>query len=91
MEPVAPQLPAALGSAAALVVACIGLLVQTSPFTCLLRAVAAFVVFAAFGIVIRFLLADAAGRARVTFAPHEDEMSLDDITPGMSVEELLTE
>jgi hypothetical protein len=90
MEPVAPQLPAALGSTAALVVASVSLLVQTSPLTCLLRAVAAFVVFAAFGIVIRALLADAVGRGGSNTATNDD-LSMDDIIPGTSVDDLLAE
>lgn len=90
MEPVAPQLPAALGSTAALVVASVSLLVQTSPWTCLLRAVAAFVVFAAFGIVIRALLADSMGRTDESRAA-KDDLSMDDIIPGTSVDDLLAE
>jgi hypothetical protein len=94
MEPVAPQLPAALGSTAALVVASVSLLVQTSPLTCLLRAVAAFVVFAAFGIVIRALLADAMGRSdsdRSSNDSAKDDLSMDDIIPGTSIDDLLAE
>ena len=91
MEPVAPQLPAALGSTAALVVASVSLLVQTSPLTCLLRAVAAFVVFAAFGIVIRALLADAIGRGGAHGSRQHDDISMDDIIPGTSVDDLLAE
>jgi hypothetical protein len=91
MEPVAPKLPAALGSTAALVVACIGLLVQTSPLTCLLRAAAAYVVFAAFGIVIRYLLADDTGQARSATDPAYGGTEIEDIAPGTSIEDLLAE
>jgi len=92
MEPVATKLPAAFGSTAALVVACISLLVQTSPLTCFMRAIAAFVVFSAFGIVIRYLLADAAGQSKTAKeGPDEDDEDFENIAPGTSVDELLME
>ena len=61
MQPVATRLPAALGSGAALVVAILSFTARVSPMACATRAIAAYVVFASFGIVIRYLLADAAG------------------------------
>ncbi len=92
MEPVASRLPAAFGSTAALVVAGISLLVQASPITCLMRAIAAFVVFSAFGIVIRYLLADAAGQMRMAGrGGREEENGVDGIMPGTMVDELLME
>ena len=85
MDNVAPQLPAVLGSTAGLIVAAVGLLVQLPPQTCALRAIAAFMVFTAFGIVIRFLLGD---------SPLENEPkgrtdSAEEIPPGTSVQDLL--
>lgn len=56
----APRLPAVLGSAAALVAAGVGFVARASPLGCLLRSVAAFALFAAFGIVIRYVLESAA-------------------------------
>jgi len=91
MEPVAPKLPAAFGSAAAMVVASISLFAQTSPMTCLLRATAAFVVFSAFGIVIRYLLADGPGQSHVHSGRAHDELSIEDVVPGTSVNDLLSD
>src|SRR5579862_20711 len=96
MEPVASRLPAAFGASAAFIVVCISFMVQVSPLVCLTRAVAAFVVFAAFGIVIRYLLADQAGRVRDKAANEEvpgagDPDGTDSISPGTSVEALLAE
>jgi hypothetical protein len=85
MDNVAPRLPTVLGSSAGLVVAGVGFLVQLPPQACAMRAVAAFMVFAAFGIVIRFLLGDSpleAGRRDLAVSEHQ-------IVPGTSVEELL--
>jgi hypothetical protein len=45
-----------MGSAAALAVAFVGFTRQISPMTCIVRAVAAFAVFAALGIILRYLL-----------------------------------
>lgn len=56
----APRLPAVLGSAAALVAAGVSFVARVSPLGCLLRSVAAFALFAAFGIVIRYVLESAA-------------------------------
>lgn len=85
MDNVAPRLPTVLGSTAGLVVAAVGLLVQLPPQVCAMRAVAAFMVFSAFGIVIRFLLGDSpAETARHDAAANEPE-----IVPGTSVEDLL--
>ena|SRR5579872_1151320 len=96
MEPVASRLPAAFGATAALVVASISFLVQVSPMVCVTRAIAAFVVFAAFGIVIRYLLADEGGKSRDAAADGDTGAAsgqdrTDSISPGTSVEALLAE
>lgn len=74
-----------------MVVASISLLVQTSPMTCLLRAVAAYVVFAAFGIVIRYLLADGAGIVHPVHARLREDIPVEDIVAGTSVDDLLAD
>jgi len=94
MNPVAPRLPVILGSLAGLVVAFISFLVQVSPAVCAMRALAAFMVFAAFGIVIRYLLADTAGQKDETTgdaASASQGPGLDGIEPGTSVADLLAE
>jgi hypothetical protein len=70
-----------------MVVASISLFAQTSPLTCVLRATAAFVVFSAFGIVIRYLLADESGRPRLH--PAQDDLAIQDVVPGTAVNDLL--
>lgn len=85
MDNVAPRLPSVLGSAAGLIVAAVGLLVQLPPQTCALRAIAAFMVFTAFGIVIRFLLGDSPIE-REPKGPTDGE---EYIPPGTSVQDLL--
>lgn len=97
MDPVVSRLPTTLGSAAALVVAAISYATQVSPETCLMRAISAFVVFAAFGLVIRYLLADApgmgagqAGRGAGHGTLH-DSSGAETIAPGTSVQDLLAD
>lgn len=92
MDSAAPRLPTALGSFAALLVAGVGFVVQVSPATCLMRAFAAFVVFAAFGIVIRFLLGDETGKqssSEGSLAEGSEEEDVEAIAPGTKIEELL--
>ena len=87
MSPRLPGLPAVMGSFAALVVAFLSLLAQASTPSFVTRTVSAFAVFAAFGVVIRLLLADAAVRASQASSASEPE--LESITPGASVSDLL--
>ncbi len=93
MKIVTPQLPTILGSFAAMLVACLGLMNGTSPGTCLAKAGAAFVVFAGFGLILRFALTEAEERqAEREEAPHQELRSggnLDVIVPGTSVADLL--
>lgn len=100
MEPIAPHLPAVMGSLAGLVVAFVSLMAQVSPVTCVWRAVAAFSVFSAFGIVIRYLLGDAEGgdgsrsgngsqTGESDFVSNNDAIT--EIEPGTSVEQLLAQ
>jgi xanthosine utilization system XapX-like protein len=88
MDPAASRLPAVLGSVAALTVGIVSFMVQVPPPVCAMRSLAAFVVFSAFGVVIRYLLGDAPRQSHAvshSAAGH----SLADIPPGTSVEELL--
>jgi hypothetical protein len=96
METYAPRLPAVLGSFAALIVAFLSFLAQVSPITCVMRAVAAFMVFAAFGIIIRYLLSeavekanDAAAKKRERLEEGHAENELEHIPPGTPVTQLL--
>jgi hypothetical protein len=96
MEMYAPRLPAVLGSFAALIVAFVSFLAQVSPVTCVMRAVAAFIVFAAFGIIIRYLLGDAMEKANEAAVrqpePLEEAHSgngLEHIPPGTPLAQLL--
>lgn len=91
IEPVAPRLPTILGSGAALVVAGISLFAQVAPANCVLRATLAFTVFAAFGIIIRYLLSEAALQAANDSAADKPTEEIDEITPGTMVGDLLSE
>ena len=50
------QLPTVFGSLAAMLVALISIINETPPVTCLVKAVSAFILFAGFGIIIRYAL-----------------------------------
>ncbi len=90
MKTLTPQLPTILGALSAMLVAFIGLLSGTSPGTCFIKATAAFLVFAGFGLILRYALIEAHVNAL-----HEEQHptlphgSLDVIVPGTSVGELL--
>ena len=74
-----------LGSFVALIVVFISLLAQVTPVVCVMRAAAAYVVFAAFGIVIRYLLADAAGQAQGEAQEASAAAFDEDLLPGSPV------
>ncbi len=85
-----------LGSLAAMLVAFLGLMNGTSPGTCLAKAGAAFLVFAGFGLVIRFALMDVetpeektVGAPLTETQPGSFPGNLDVIVPGTSVADLL--
>lgn len=88
MDSVTSRLPAVLGSFAALIVTFISFLAQVSPLTCVMRAATAFMVFSAFGIVIRYLLGSGAQEPGGE-TPEYREAHLEDIAPGTPVGELL--
>ncbi len=73
-----------------MMVAFIGLLSGTSPSTCFIKATAAFLVFAGFGLILRYALIEAHAHAMLEeqqqASPHG---ALDVIVPGTSVGDLL--
>jgi hypothetical protein len=78
-----------------MLIAFISLLNGTSPGTCLLRATAAFLVFAGFGLILRYALTadptdtQAAGENAAGLPGYAGNGHLDMIVPGTSVAELL--
>jgi len=95
---IASQLHIILGSLAAMLVAFLALVNGTSPSTCLMKALAAFLVFAGFGLILRYALAEALqeesqeglGETRRGGLRLENgAQNLDVIVPGTSVAELL--
>jgi hypothetical protein len=75
---------------------------ETSPATCVVKAVAAFTVFAGFGMILRFALTSVepeekeskeplANDDETVRLPDEAELTLESIRPGTSVGELLGE
>lgn len=95
MRSIAPQLHIILGSISAMLVAFLALINGTSPTTCVMKATAAFLVFAGFGLILRFALADALAEENGT-GPGAGQSSsarpahnLDMIVPGTSVADLL--
>jgi hypothetical protein len=90
---IAPQLHIILGSISAMLVAFLALINGTSPTTCVMKATAAFLVFAGFGLILRFALADALAEESGTGAGQSNSArpahNLDMIVPGTSVADLL--
>src|SRR5689334_11788859 len=99
MKTITPQLPTVLGSFAAMLVAFLSLMSGTSPSSCLMKAAAAFLVFAGIGLILRFILMDQGMEAaQKTIAEPRTGSSgrtgvspggLDVIVPGTSVADLL--
>ena len=96
MKTITPQLPTVLGSFAAMLVAFLSLMSGTSPGTCLMKAAAAFLVFAGFGLILRYILMEApedqsqAPGAEKRHGPSGiSNNGLDVIVPGTSVADLL--
>lgn len=87
MKTLTPQLPTIFGASSAMLVAFIGLMSGTSPATCFIKATAAFLVFAGFGLILRYALIEAQlNSLQEDPAP---QGSLDLIVPGTSVGDLL--
>jgi hypothetical protein len=96
LKTITPQLPTVLGSFAAMLVAFLSLLNGTSPTTCLMKAAAAFLVFAGFGLILRYVLTDFGtdsdkGNPDEIQPPARNRTggNLDVIVPGTSVADLL--
>jgi len=95
----APQLPTVLGSFAAMLVAFLSLITGASPTTCLIKAMAAFLVFAGLGLILRYAIADSLsensdGRGLASSGGVRNMSGgggLDVIVPGTSVADLLNE
>ena len=93
MNTIAPQLPTLLGSLAAMLVAFLSLMNGTSPETCVMKAISAFLVFAGFGLVLRFVLAspleaEDSEASDPTRRRDTDPAKLDVIVPGTPVGDL---
>ena len=95
MKTITPQLPTILGSCAAMLIAFVSLMNGTSSGTCMMKALAAFLVFSGFGLVLRFTLMAApeaadSERSQPGAAPASPKPAqLDMILPGTSVADLL--
>ncbi len=92
MKTVTPQLPTILGSLAAMLVAFLALMNGTSPATCMAKAASAFLVFAGFGLVLRFALTETAADSSDDGSEKRTDPyggQLDMIVPGTSVADLL--
>ena len=95
MKTITPQLPTILGSCAAMLIAFLSLMNGTSSGTCMMKAMAAFLVFAGFGLVLRFTLMavpeeedNAPQISGASSLPHKPGQ-IDMILPGTSVADLL--
>src|SRR5689334_24008437 len=99
MKAITPQLPTVLGSFAAMLVAFLSLMSGTSPSACLMKAAAAFLVFAGIGLILRFILLEQGAEATQSTISEPRTGSigrtggspggLDVIVPGTSVADLL--
>ena len=77
-----------------MLIAFLSLLNGTSPGTCLMKAAAAFLVFAGIGLILRYVLADTGQEQRHDYLDTGRQLSggagsLDVIVPGTSVADLL--
>lgn len=92
MNAITPQLPTVFGASAAMLIAFLALLNGASPSATLMKALAAFLVFAGFGLILRYALLDAAELRGAEEGAGQDGVrggGLDMIVPGTSVAELL--
>jgi hypothetical protein len=95
LKTITPQLPTVFGSFAAMLVAFLSLMSGTSPSTCLMKAAAAFMVFAGIGLILRYVLMETVddhtqhGNAERRTNPSGGQNGLDVIVPGTSVADLL--
>ncbi len=92
MKSFVTQIPTILGAMAAMIVAFLSLVSGTAAETCFTKAGAAFLVFAGFGLVLRYALQEALEQAPAARADNSDEEengALDMVVPGASVADLL--
>ena len=95
MKTITPQLPTIAGSCAAMLIAFLSLMNGTSPGTCMMKALAAFLVFAGFGLILRFALSEAQDKEEEdvtslpSLPPTQGAGQLDMILPGTSIADLL--
>ena len=79
-----------------MLVAFLSLMSGTAPTTCMMKAAAAFLVFAGFGLILRYVLLDVSDTetsktgAESRYAQASGASGLDVIVPGTSVAELLS-
>ncbi len=86
MKMIADRLPTVMGASAGILVVFLSLLAQVSPLVCALRAVAAYVVFAAFGMLIRYVVLDTLARQE---GAQQADVPIERALPGTSVREAL--
>lgn len=96
MTPLVYQLPTVLGTLAGMLVTLVSIINETSPTTCLVKAVAAFTVFAGFGMILRYALTNVEEKEKHETGedeslPEPPELTLESMRPGASVAELLGE
>ena len=95
MKSITPQLPTVLGSFAAMLISFLSLMSGTSPSTCMMKAAAAFLVFAGIGLILRYILMElpedhaAKGASEHNTGTSGGQNGLDVIVPGTSVADLL--
>lgn len=95
MKTITPQLPTILGSCAAMLIAFVSLMNGTSSGTCMMKALAAFLVFSGFGLVLRFTLMavpdeeDSEPLTPAASSSPRQSGQIDMILPGTSVADLL--
>lgn len=93
MKSLVIQLPTVLGALAAMLVSFLSLLSGTPAGACMAKAGAAFLVFAGFGLVLRFAILesglDTEGSSLVDSESEDDHRRLEMIVPGASVADLL--
>ena len=93
MSNLIPQIPMMVGSLAAMLVAFLSLMNGTTPATCLFKALTAFLVCAAFGLVARHALqsAELAEKVRSSHADRHLDIEIESIPLGMSVDDMLSD
>ncbi len=84
------QLPTVMGTIAAMLVTLMSVVNETSPGTCLVKTVAAFTVFAGFGMILRYVFLSL-DEERERNTNHQSDSTFSSIPPGTPVSEALGE